>query len=104
MTSVLFNEYMETGMVDIEHHAKKKQILMKHRIKDTVSKLMETTINADTRGGWKARLGELEKLPKKRFKDDRNTGTNYPGGFLDIFQDFLVPLSVDTPQVNFMQK
>ena len=53
--------YMETGMLDIEHQAKKKQLMMKHRIKDTASKLMETTINADTKGGWKARLGEIEK-------------------------------------------
>ena len=53
--------YMETGMLDVEHQAKKKPIMMKHRIKDTASKLLESTINANTKGGWKARLGELEK-------------------------------------------
>ncbi len=53
--------YMETGIIDIEHQAKKKQVMMKHRIKDTSSKLMDTTINAEVKGGWKARLENLEK-------------------------------------------
>ncbi len=34
---------------------------MKHRIKDTASELIETTINANTKGGWKARIEKLEK-------------------------------------------
>ena len=37
---------LETGIIDIEHQAKKKQIMMKHRLKDTASNLMETTMNA----------------------------------------------------------
>ncbi len=52
--------YMETGIIDIEHQAKKKQLMMKHRIKDTASKLMEATISANIKGGWKARLKKLE--------------------------------------------
>ncbi len=52
---------METRIIDIGHQAKKKQLVMKHRIKDTSSKLMETTINADVKGGWKSRLENLEK-------------------------------------------
>ena len=62
--------YMETGIIDVEHQTKKKQLMMKHRIKDTASKLMETTINADIKGGWKTRLDQLEKtinLDKKAY-------------------------------------
>ncbi len=53
--------YMETGIVDIEHQAKKKQLMMKCTIKDTASTRMKTTINADTKAGWKARIENLEK-------------------------------------------
>ncbi len=53
--------YMETGLIDIEHQAKKKQLMMKHRIKKTASNLMTSTINSNTKGGWSDRLSELEK-------------------------------------------
>ncbi len=52
--------YMETGMLDIEHAAKKKQLLMKHRIQDNASKLMKITINSNIKGGWKQRTDKLE--------------------------------------------
>ncbi len=41
--------YMETGMLDIEHAAQKKQLLMKHSIQDNASDLMNI---ANTKGGW----------------------------------------------------
>ncbi len=53
--------YMETGILDIEHGAKKKQILMKHRIHDNASELMQTAINAGIKGGWKERTDKLEQ-------------------------------------------
>ena len=52
--------YMETGLLDIEHAAQKKQLLMKHRIQDNASDLMNITINANTKGGWKQRTENLE--------------------------------------------
>ncbi len=53
--------YMETGMLDTEHAAKKKQLLMKHRIQDTASDLMKTTTNSNIKGGWKERTEKLEQ-------------------------------------------
>ncbi len=52
--------YMETGLIDVEHQAIKKQVMMKHRIQDTASDLMRGTMNADTKGGWKARVAAME--------------------------------------------
>ncbi len=71
--------YMETGILDIEHQAKKKQLLMKHRIKDTASELMETTINANTKGGWKARIEKLERsisLDETEYNKSKQTFKN----------------------------
>ena len=71
--------YMETGIVDIDHQAKKKQLMMKHRIKDTASTVMKTTINSDTKGGWKARLDNLEKyigLSNEEYNKSKQTLKN----------------------------
>ena len=51
---------METEMLDIEHSAKEKQLLMKHRIQDNASELMKITINSNIKGGWKQRTVKLE--------------------------------------------
>ena len=48
------------GMLDIEHAAKKKQLLMKHRIQDNASELMKITINSNIKGGWKQRTDKLK--------------------------------------------
>ncbi len=53
--------YMETGLIDIEHQSKTKQVMMKHRIKDNASQLMKTAIDAGVKGGWKERLNNLEQ-------------------------------------------
>ena len=78
---------METGIIDIEHQAKKKQIMMKHRIKHTASNLslMETTMNAGIRG-WKSRTEALGKAidlsegaydkSKQSFKTEINRSVN----------------------------
>ncbi len=51
----------ETGILDIEHGAKKKQILMKHRIQDNASELMQTAIDAGIKSGWKERTDKLDE-------------------------------------------
>ncbi len=52
---------METGIIDIEHQSKTKQVMMKHRIKDNASQLMKTAIDAGVKGGWKETLNNLEQ-------------------------------------------
>ena len=47
---------METGLTDAEHLAKSRQLMMSHRLKDTAYELITSTINANTKGGWKQRL------------------------------------------------
>ncbi len=72
---------METGILDVEHAAKKKQLMMKHRIRDNASDLMNVTINANIKGGWKERTEKLEKelniqpddYTKSKYSFKRNT-------------------------------
>ncbi len=52
---------METGMLDIEHAAKKKQLLMKHRIQDNASELMKITINSNIKWGLEAKNRQAGK-------------------------------------------
>ncbi len=48
--------YMETDLLDAEHLAKSRQLMMSHRLKETASELITSTLNANTKGGWKQRL------------------------------------------------
>ncbi len=48
--------YMECGLLDIEHLAKIRQIMMGHRLKETASELITNTIDSNIKGGWKQRL------------------------------------------------
>ena len=53
--------YMETGLMDLEHEAKRKQILMRHRLSRTTNPLIQSTIDDDSKGGWKERTDNLMK-------------------------------------------
>ncbi len=48
--------YMECGLLDVEHTAKTRQIMMGHRLKETASELITNTLNSNIKGGWKQRL------------------------------------------------
>ena len=51
--------YMESGLLDLETHASKRQLMMKHRIRASASKLMNDTISCKVKGNWKDRTENL---------------------------------------------
>ncbi len=51
--------YMETGLMDIEHHAKLKQILMKNRLNGTASELIKEVLQSEVKKGWNERTSKL---------------------------------------------
>ena len=100
--------YMETGIIDIEHQAKKKQLMMKHRIKTTASKLMETTINANTKGGWKTRLEKLENtinLDEREYdKSKQPLKTQINGKINKAFRDKIEKDAEDKSKVKHLKE
>ncbi len=51
--------YIETGLMDLEHHSKVKQILMKNRLNKTATELLDNVIESDLKKGWKNRTQNL---------------------------------------------
>ncbi len=51
--------YMETGLMDLEHHAKLKQIMMKHRLNGTATELIEEVLQSEIKKGWNERTSKL---------------------------------------------
>ena len=50
---------METGLMDLEHHAKLKQILMKHRLNGTASEMINEVLQSEVKKGWNERTSKL---------------------------------------------
>ena len=68
--------YMETGLIDIEHLAKQKQIMMKQRLHETASDLMKEVLKTNTKGNWNERtlkIIEDLKLNENDVLDEKQT-------------------------------
>ncbi len=51
--------YMETGMLDIDTHAKKRQLMMKQRLNVTANNLINEMLETTQKGNWKDRIEKL---------------------------------------------
>ncbi len=51
--------YMESGMLDLDTHAKKRQLMMKHRLAKSSNNLINETVESVQKGNWKDRNQKL---------------------------------------------
>ncbi len=68
--------YMETGMLDIEHLAKQKQIMMKQRLHQTASEMVKNVLKSNIKGNWKDRTLKTIKelnLTEAEIHDKKST-------------------------------